>query len=736
MAAALEKLATQLAEGHPLANALSARERLLPPELVGLTLALLRTGECHTLFATLGTQRARLQTLWRELRSVLAYPLVMLLATWVFTVAFANYFIPIMKDLDPGILEFPLSNFDRWIWFIEEGQYVLGLWLLLLGAGLLAARWLLPWEVWCRLRGAVPLVGVAYEWSGLAAFFQLLAVLVREQLPLDLAVKLAGDASPNGHVRAASLRVAQALQRGALPGAAFAGQSRAFPPVVASFVESGVASQQLATSLAALAELFGDRVEQRTRLLRSIAPPLLFLFILASSLSLPLSLYEPTVQGIQLLGAMGGGWGGSSGEEKTGALLLAWPLLLPLGALLIARRLMFRGAHGHGRGWLETTLLLLEWRLLVLLLLAICCGSLRRLGIPMACLAIIVLAVSAAHYYLAQQRSVLLQLAAAGEAQLPLVSALQAMATELPLGAQKRVLRVAKEVSQGATLSRAIRTAWFWLPYELRFPLTAAEATGAFGPALREALAAQGRAQQAASAVTRQTIYVYWILGALLSTLTFLLPKIVPVFENMFKEYAIDLPKMTQLLINLAQGFTGVAGLLLIPLLIVTALLAAMVDPLVARVVATFFPPFELVWMRLHGVVLLRSLSTMLSHGLTLPAALAVAAEHYPVSIVRRRLQRAEKGIIAGAVWTDVLRSFWLVGEHDAALLAAGERSRHLPWTLHEVAEGMQRRLGLRLRAISLGLFPWILVVLGGVIGFVVIALFMPLVALIMGLAK
>ena len=68
-------------------------------------------------------------------------------------------------------------------------------------------------------------------------------------------------------------------------------------------------------------------------------------------------------------------------------------------------------------------------------------------------------------------------------------------------------------------------------------------------------------------------------------------------------------------------------------------------------------------------------------------------------------------------------------------MLQAAQRASNLPWALAEMADGVRRRLSYRVLAAIQLLLPPIVILMGLVVMFIVVALFSPLIALIQRLA-
>ena len=110
-------------------------------------------------------------------------------------------------------------------------------------------------------------------------------------------------------------------------------------------------------------------------------------------------------------------------------------------------------------------------------------------------------------------------------------------------------------------------------------------------------------------------------------------------------------------------------------------------------------------------------------------------ARSYPKRDIRRRLRQTEADIRAGRDWCESLHGHGLIQAADLAVLQAAQRVGNLAWALQEMADSARRRLAYRVQAIVQTLFPLLVVLIGMVVMFVVVALFLPLIALIQHLA-
>ena len=102
---------------------------------------------------------------------------------------------------------------------------------------------------------------------------------------------------------------------------------------------------------------------------------------------------------------------------------------------------------------------------------------------------------------------------------------------------------------------------------------------------------------------------------------------------------------------------------------------------------------------------------------------------------MRMLLRRAAGDVQDGRDWVESLYSHGLIRRADLAVLQAAERVGNLPWALREMAESNRRRFAYRLLSVVQTAFPLVIILFGAIVGFIVVALFIPLISLIQALS-
>jgi type IV pilus assembly protein PilC len=88
-----------------------------------------------------------------------------------------------------------------------------------------------------------------------------------------------------------------------------------------------------------------------------------------------------------------------------------------------------------------------------------------------------------------------------------------------------------------------------------------------------------------------------------------------------------------------------------------------------------------------------------------------------------------------GRDWSESLCNQGLIKPADQAVLKAAQRVGNLPWAMREMADSNRRRLAYRLSALVQLAYPPVIICIGLIVMFIVVALFLPLITLVMRLS-
>lgn len=300
LARVAQRLSAQLEQGTPIPQALEQLDGQLPPEIGGLLRAGIDSGNLASAISEFSRQRLETQRVRWRIRSVLAYPLIVLGIVVPIAMFLSVYVIPMFNEI---FEEFDLALPVMTEVIVQAARqvpgFVIGILLIVLGMPLIlrliGGRWLFH-----RVRAAVPLLGPIWTFAGQREFAASLASFIKLRVPLDDAVMYTGNTIGDRNVGRACRRVAKRLDNGATLSESLS-ESLYFDRSLVALVAWGEAQGLLGEALSLATHVFDDRVEQYATLLRRMLPPITFVVVATVLFYVVVALLIPLVSLIQNL---------------------------------------------------------------------------------------------------------------------------------------------------------------------------------------------------------------------------------------------------------------------------------------------------------------------------------------------------------------------------------------------------------------------------------------------------
>ena len=306
----------------------------------------------------------------------------------------------------------------------------------------------------------------------------------------------------------------------------------------------------------------------------------------------------------------------------------------------------------------------------------------------------------------------------------PLIDALRSLSDE-NRGFWKGVLvGIRENVAAGASLSRALEAHPKLFPEFYINMVAAGEQSGALDRVLirvADFLEKQASIQSKLRAAMIYPVFMASVGFVVMSFLfTFVVPKIVKIFENSKSA----LPFITVVLIKISNLFVNYWWLLII---LAVALVAAM-----KRLRERHGRYLDAVKLKLPGNVLqslyfgrfARTLGFLLGGGLPMLKSLELSAKSTGNIVIEERIRQAAKGVAEGARLSTSLEGFPPV---LLQLIATGEKSGSLVEVLDKTADSYEEDFERRVQKALALLEPSMILLMGLVVGFIVLAVLLPM---------
>ncbi len=327
-------------------------------------------------------------------------------------------------------------------------------------------------------------------------------------------------------------------------------------------------------------------------------------------------------------------------------------------------------------------------------------------------------------------------LAQFGATGLPVEAGLRAAAAEVdnPRIAQA-LAHLANQLGQGTSLEAAIAQPGCQLPAHVSGLVATAARTGRLGTALAELLEHQYEARSLRRDVVRGFGYPLVVVGVACVVIFVIMFGISGVFQQMFDDFQLDLPVVTELLfwwrdigvwVLLAGAMAGLGIALVIRQAIgpVAWLRLLSTMPIVGRL--SFWTGMA-EWTGL--------MSVLVRNDVPLPEALRLSAGGVRNAYVGNIVDTLATATERGRSFSDAVSENSQVPASLVPVFRWGERTGTLPEALSTTCELLSRRVRVRAVLIRAVLPPVLFVMIICQVGAMVMALFMPLFSLIRGLS-
>lgn len=206
---------------------------------------------------------------------------------------------------------------------------------------------------------------------------------------------------------------------------------------------------------------------------------------------------------------------------------------------------------------------------------------------------------------------------------------------------------------------------------------------------------------------------------------------VIPIFAKMFEGVGAELPAMTQMVMAMSKFLQIWALPMLIMFIAFITVLnrwhkteagARALDPIFLRV------PIMGDLLRKQSIARFsRTLSTLLSSGVPIIDALEITARSSGNAVVEDAILKARTSIKGGENIADPLSKTAVFPPMVTQMIAIGEASGGLDDMLAKVADFYDAEVDQAVENLTNALEPVIMVVLGGIVGFLVISMYLPI---------
>jgi type IV pilus assembly protein PilC len=330
------------------------------------------------------------------------------------------------------------------------------------------------------------------------------------------------------------------------------------------------------------------------------------------------------------------------------------------------------------------------------------------------------------------------QLSTLQDAGLPILRSLQILEQQQKPGLLKAIIGgVADEVEGGGTLSDAMAN------YPKAFDklyvnmINAGEAGGVLDIILARLADFMEKAAKLKKKVIGAMIYPAVVISIAVGIVSMIMIFVIPKFEQIFKDFKTELPGITKILLAVSRWFANdygwayvlfspIAFILLIKLIRISEGGKYFVDLVKLKI-----PILGSILAKTAIARFTRTLGTLISAGVPILDAINITKETAGNEVYARALAKVHDAIREGESMADPLRATKVCDAIVVNMVDVGEETGDLDKMLIKVADNYDSDVDVLVGSLISILEPVMVVVLGVIVGFIVIALFAPMISLI-----
>ncbi|HGY5553561.1 MAG TPA: type II secretion system F family protein [Prochlorococcus sp.] len=325
------------------------------------------------------------------------------------------------------------------------------------------------------------------------------------------------------------------------------------------------------------------------------------------------------------------------------------------------------------------------------------------------------------------------KLSALVNAGIPIVRSLDLMASQQRLPMFKRALmKVSLDVNEGTSMGTAMRQ---WPKVFDHLSIAMVEA-GELGGVLDESLQRLAKLLEDNNRLKNQIkgAMGYPITVLIIAILVFLGMTIflIPTFAGIFEDLGAELPQFTQFMVDLSKLLRSSFSLILVGVILVSAWIFS-------RYYATYQGRRQVDRLKLKtplfGDLIIKNATAQFSRifsslnraGVPILMALEISSETAGNAIISDAILKSRTLVQEGVLLSAALARQKVLPEMALSMLAIGEETGEMDLMLSKVADFYEDEISTSLKALTSMLEPAMIVVVGGIVGSILLAMYLPM---------
>jgi type IV pilus assembly protein PilC len=323
------------------------------------------------------------------------------------------------------------------------------------------------------------------------------------------------------------------------------------------------------------------------------------------------------------------------------------------------------------------------------------------------------------------------------DAGLPLVQALEILSSQVESKTLSKTLQQVKvDVESGATYADALKKHPRVFTELYVNMVAAGEAGGILDTILNRLASYIEKAMKLKKKVKGAMVYPAVVTTIAVSVIAVIMVFVVPTFTQMFASLGGTLPLPTRMVVNLSNFIAGIGGLLTLGAIVAFVIFIIQirrtekgkhaVDKIVLKL-----PIFGPLINKVSVAKFTRTLGTLVSSGVPILDGLEITAKTSGNKVIEYAIMEVRKGVMGGKTLAEPITKAKVFPPMVTHMIAVGESTGALDSMLSKIADFYDDEVDAAVNNLTAAMEPMLMVFLGGSVGFIVVAMYLPIFKLI-----
>lgn len=216
-----------------------------------------------------------------------------------------------------------------------------------------------------------------------------------------------------------------------------------------------------------------------------------------------------------------------------------------------------------------------------------------------------------------------------------------------------------------------------------------------------------------------------------IAAITIVLVFVIPKFQQLFSDQGQELPALTLKVIAVSESlqanwYVYIAVTIAVPMLIMMYYKTPAGRQLIDRILIRI-PVFGSLIIKSCVARMARTLGTLLKAGVLLVEGIEITSGVAGNAVLEQDLDMAKKSIIKGRAFVEPLKKSAMIPLMVSQMIAIGEQTGNIDTMLFKIADFYEAEVETAADALTSLIEPLLIVFLGGSVGVLVIAMFLPI---------